>query len=52
MGSEIMRDEVKRICKLVAEGKLSPEDAAEMIAAFENGQHPSSVSAQRERGPL
>jgi Putative adhesin len=35
MGGEIMRDEVKRICKLVADGKLSPEDAAEMIAAFE-----------------
>lgn len=29
-----MTDEVKRISKLVAEGKLSPEDAAELIDAF------------------
>jgi len=29
-----MTDEVRRISKLVAEGKLSPEDAAELIDAF------------------
>jgi len=29
-----MRDEVRRISKLVAEGKLSPEDAADLIDAF------------------
>lgn len=29
-----MRDEVQRISKLVAEGKLSPEDAADLIDAF------------------
>lgn len=29
-----MTDEVKRISKLVAEGKLTPEDAAELIDAF------------------
>ncbi len=32
-----MRDEVKRILKLVEEGKLSAEDAAELIEAFEGG---------------
>jgi len=29
-----MRDEIQRISKLVAEGKLSPEDAADLIDAF------------------
>lgn len=29
-----MREEIKRISKLVAEGKLSPEDAADLIDAF------------------
>ncbi len=29
-----MKDEVKRIMKLVQEGKLSPDDAAELIEAF------------------
>ncbi len=29
-----MKDEVKRISQLVAEGKLSPEDAADLIEAF------------------
>jgi DUF4097 and DUF4098 domain-containing protein YvlB len=31
----MQKDEVKRIMKLVQEGKLSPEDAAELIEAFE-----------------
>jgi hypothetical protein len=30
----MMRDEIQRISKLVAEGKLSPEDAADLIDAF------------------
>lgn len=30
-----MKDEITRIMKLVQEGKLSPEDAAELIEAFE-----------------
>ncbi len=30
-----MKEEIKRIMKLVQEGKLSPEDAAELIEAFE-----------------
>ncbi|CAN5415428.1 hypothetical protein BH11ARM2_BH11ARM2_15310 [soil metagenome] len=33
-----MRDEITRINKLVAEGKLSPEDAADLIEAFYAGQ--------------
>ncbi len=31
-----MKEEIKRINKLVAEGKLSPEDAADLIDAFYN----------------
>lgn len=33
-----MREEVKRILQMVKEGKLSPEDAAELIEAFEAGE--------------
>ncbi len=29
-----MKDEIRRICKLVGEGRLSPEDAADLIDAF------------------
>lgn len=32
----MMKDEVKRVMQLVKDGKLSPEDAAELIEAFEN----------------
>jgi hypothetical protein len=32
------RDEVKRILQMVKDGKLSPEDAAELIEAFEAGE--------------
>lgn len=38
MLNEAMRDEITRINKLVAEGKLSPEDAADLIEAFYAGQ--------------
>jgi len=31
-----MKEEIKRIMKLVQEGKLSPDDAAELIEAFES----------------
>ncbi|MBS1716158.1 MAG: DUF4097 family beta strand repeat protein [Armatimonadetes bacterium] len=34
-----MKEEVKRILKLVQEGKLSADDAAELIEAFEEGEH-------------
>lgn len=43
-----MRDEIQRISKLVAEGRLSPEDAADLIDAFyasdrgENGSEEST----------
>lgn len=33
-----MKEEVVRIMRLVQEGKLSPEDAAELIDAFETGE--------------
>jgi DUF4097 and DUF4098 domain-containing protein YvlB len=33
-----VREEVKRILEMVKEGKLSPEDAAELIEAFEAGE--------------
>lgn len=36
-----MKDEVRRICKLVAEGRLSPEDASDLIDAFYAGQSES-----------
>ncbi len=29
-----MKEEIQRISRLVAEGKLSPEDASELIEAF------------------
>lgn len=32
-----MKEEIKRIMRLVQEGKLSPEDAAELIDAFQSG---------------
>lgn len=32
-----MKEEIKRIMKLVQDGKLSPEDAAELIDAFQSG---------------
>lgn len=45
-----MRDEIKRISKLVAEGKLTPEDAADLIDAFymneERESQASSASAE------
>jgi hypothetical protein len=33
-----MREEVKRILQMVKDGKLSPEDAAELIESFEAGE--------------
>lgn len=48
-----MKPEVKRILKLVEDGTLSAEDAAELIEAFNDGEHetpppPSSDSAPGE----
>lgn len=46
-----MRDEVKRILKLVQEGKLSAEDAAELIEAFEDpSEEPPAGSASVDSG--
>lgn len=39
-----MKDEIKRIMRLVQEGKLSPEDAAELIEAFSDA--PSEPEAE------
>lgn len=33
-----MKDEIRRIMNLVKEGKLSPEDAAELVEAFQDGE--------------
>ncbi|HLO98540.1 MAG TPA: DUF4097 family beta strand repeat-containing protein, partial [Fimbriimonas sp.] len=46
-----MKEEIKRINKLVADGKLSPEDAADLIDAFYNSEEsgaPSGPSAPSE----
>lgn len=40
-----MRDEIKRISKLVAEGKLTPEDAADLIDAFYTNEERENQSA-------
>lgn len=46
-----MRDEIQRIIKLVQEGKLSPEDAAELIDAFQGGEAPSEDAGPGEPPP-
>lgn len=40
-----MRDEIKRISKLVAEGKLTPEDAADLIDAFYTNEERESQAS-------
>jgi len=40
-----MRDEIKRISKLVAEGKLTPEDAADLIDAFYTNEERETQAA-------
>lgn len=48
-----MRDEVKRILKLVQEGKLSADDAYDLIEAFENSpeEEPAKVGATGANEP-
>ncbi|MBI3722150.1 MAG: hypothetical protein HY248_06310, partial [Fimbriimonas ginsengisoli] len=48
-----MKDEIQRIIKLVQEGKLSAEDAAELIDAFaaSDTQEPSQESAETPPPP-
>lgn len=52
----MQKEEIKRIMKLVQEGKLSPEDAAELIEAFDPaGEEPSAGdeagSAEKKEAP-
>lgn len=42
------REEVKRILQMVKDGKLSPEDAAELIEAFEAGEAADAGSGAKE----
>lgn len=43
-----MKDEVRRIMQLVKDGKLSPEDAAELIEAFQDAPEESAETNQQE----
>lgn len=43
-----MREEVKRISKLVAEGRLSPDDAADLIDAFYASERADQVAEEEE----
>lgn len=45
-----MKEEVARILKLVQEGKLSAEDAAELIDSFQRGDDEPPVEAPAEEG--
>lgn len=45
-----MKEEIKRIMKLVQEGKLSPEDAAELIDAFNAAPEGEETEGQRDQG--
>lgn len=47
-----MKDEVKRIIRMVQEGKLSPEDAAELIDAFSNGEGATAEPAGEAAGAV
>ena len=51
VGSVTVKDEVQRISKLVAEGRLSPEDAADLIDAFyASDRGPQDQAEQGEAG--
>ena len=45
-----MREEVKRILQMVKDGKLSPEDAAELIDSFEAGEAADAGEAAQNSG--
>lgn len=47
----MMKDEIKRIMSLVQEGKLSPDDAAELIEAFETSGIEEEDQAAGETTP-
>jgi DUF4097 and DUF4098 domain-containing protein YvlB/polyhydroxyalkanoate synthesis regulator phasin len=44
-----VREEIKRISKLVAEGKLSPEDAADLIDAFYASEKTAETATEEKR---
>ncbi|MCH8978687.1 MAG: DUF4097 family beta strand repeat protein [Armatimonadetes bacterium] len=45
-----MKDEIRRIMQLVKDGKLSPEDAAELVEAFEGSERSEDVEGGNENG--
>lgn len=46
-----MKEEIKRINKLVADGKLSPDDAADLIDAFYNSEQEERAAAEASAPP-
>jgi DUF4097 and DUF4098 domain-containing protein YvlB len=46
-----LKEEIKRINKLVAEGKLSPDDAADLIDAFYNSEQQERNEERQETAP-
>ncbi len=49
-----MKDEITRIMRLVKEGKLTPEDAAELVEAFEDApreEHPNGAQTEASGEP-
>ena len=45
-----MKDEIRRIMQLVKDGKLSPDEAAELIEAFEDTDSSDSVGGATQDG--
>ncbi len=45
-----MKDEIRRIMQLVKDGKLTPEDAAELVEAFEGSEKSEDVGGGSEEG--
>ena len=45
-----MKDDIRRIMQLVKDGKLSPEDAAELVEAFEGSERSEDVGGGTEDG--
>jgi len=46
-----VKEEIRRIMQLVKDGKLSPEDATELIEAFEDSGTPETVGGGKESEP-
>ena len=44
-----MKEETRRIMKLVQEGKLSPEDAAELIEAFSDAPDEPTTNGEQAK---